>query len=99
MKGKPRLQRRLWWRSSARGQLTLLCKELLGHVINDFETGEVRCILGNLEIVAPDDITVEIYVNGVLKKDIQGFPIKVYREGETIIIETPEKRIRVKAKQ
>ena len=95
-RGRPRWYRRVWWNSSARGQLIQLCKQLRRPVVQDLGERTAECRLGKLLIYAPDDNTIEVYRNGEHYVTLEGMPFRIYIEGmDTLVIESKTKKIRL----
>lgn len=95
-RGKPRLQRKIWWDTTAKGQLILLCKKLGKPLIQDFSSRSATCVLGKIRIVSIDDTKIEIYRDGELVHIIEGYPMRIYLlDRRTIVFETREKRYKL----
>ena len=99
-RGHPRLQKRLWWQITAKGQLILFCRKLALPLIQDFSTKEVRCIIGNVELYSPNDLTIVVIQNGKEIKEISGFKTRLYLTDErTLVIESGDKRYTLRFKK
>lgn len=82
--------RRIRSMMSARNQLKNACKQVGGRLTIDYETGEVICKLPNdKEIVAIDDITVEVYDPELGTEEINGL-IKILPGEDRILIRNNE---------
>lgn len=95
-RGYPRFQRKIWWETTPKGQLILLCKRLGIPLIQDFKMKYAECRIGKIKIVSINDDEIEIYRDGELVKRIVGAPMRINLiDGKTIVFETREKRFKL----